>query len=189
MTSPQETLQNLAKIGKLKAEPPDQAEFDGLLRSARNRLPDAQNPGLNPESRFSLAYDAAHSLALAALRWHGYRSENRYIVFQILGSTVSLPKDTPNTTAPIRCRSAGRFTAERGGLLSRRNPPFAKSHLRVILSRISRQQSGIKTGKRQRRRKPQRSRLFSTSTRLCYPNASGLQAARLPNHSDMRGKL
>ena len=93
MTSPRETLQNLAKIGKLKAEPPDQAEFDGLLRSARNRLPDAQNPGLNPESRFSLAYDAAHSLALAALRWHGYRSENRYIVFQILGSTVSLPKD------------------------------------------------------------------------------------------------
>lgn len=93
MTSPQETLQNLAKIGKLKAEPPDQAEFDGLLRSARNRLPDAQNPGLNPESRFSLAYDAAHSLALAALRWHGYRSENRYIVFQILGSTVSLPKE------------------------------------------------------------------------------------------------
>ena len=91
MTSPQETLQNLAKIGKLKAEPPDQAEFDGLLRSARNRLPDAQNPGLNPESRFSLAYDAAHSLALAALRWHGYRSENRYIVFQILGSTVSFP--------------------------------------------------------------------------------------------------
>ena len=46
---------------------------------------------MNAESRFSLAYDAAHSLALAALRWHGYRSENRYIVFQILGSTVSLP--------------------------------------------------------------------------------------------------
>jgi hypothetical protein len=92
MTSPRETLQNLARIGKLKAEPPDQAEFDGLLRSARlNRLPDAQNPGLNAESRFSLAYDAAHSLALAALRWHGYRSENRYIVFQILGSTMSLP--------------------------------------------------------------------------------------------------
>ncbi len=50
MTSPRETLQNLAKIGKLKAEPPDQAEFDGLLRSARNKLPDAQNPGLNLDS-------------------------------------------------------------------------------------------------------------------------------------------
>ncbi len=88
MTSPQDTLQNLAKIGKLKAEPPDQAEFDGLLRSARNRLPDAQNPGLNPESRFSLAYDAAQSrFGGPALAWV-HRSENRYIVFQILGSNL-----------------------------------------------------------------------------------------------------
>ena len=69
MTSPLEALQNLVKIGKLKAEPPDQAEFDGLVRSAGRKLPDARNPGLSPDSRFILAYDAAHSLALAALRW------------------------------------------------------------------------------------------------------------------------
>ncbi|MEZ5614592.1 MAG: hypothetical protein R3E35_05195 [Rhodocyclaceae bacterium] len=43
------------------------------------------------ESRFTLAYDAAHSLALAALRWHGYRSESRYIVFQALAHTLSFP--------------------------------------------------------------------------------------------------
>lgn len=91
MTFPQEAQQNLAKTGKLKAEPPDQAEFDGLVKSAKRKLPDAQNSGLSPESRFSLAYDAAHSFSLAALRWHGYRSENRYIVFQVLDSTVSFP--------------------------------------------------------------------------------------------------
>lgn len=91
MTSPLETLQNLARVGKLKAEPPDQSEFDGLVRSAGRKLPDAGNPGLSPDSRFILAYDAAHSLALAALRWHGFRPENRYIVFQVLGSTVSFP--------------------------------------------------------------------------------------------------
>jgi type I restriction enzyme M protein len=33
------------------------------------------------ESRFDLAYDAAHALSFAALRWHGYRSGNRYIVW------------------------------------------------------------------------------------------------------------
>ena len=54
-------------------------------------MPDARNPGLSPDSRFILAYDAAHSLALAALRWHGFRPENRYIVFQVLGDTVSFP--------------------------------------------------------------------------------------------------
>lgn len=91
MSSAQEQLQNLQKIGKLKVEPPDQAEFDGLVSSAKRKLPDAENPALSPDSRFILAYDAAHSLALAALRWHGFRSEARYIVFQVLGHTVSFP--------------------------------------------------------------------------------------------------
>ena len=76
------------KIGKLKVEPLYQSEFDGLVRSAGRKLPDAQNAALSPDSRFILAYDAAHSLALAALRWHGFRSENRYLVFQVLGRTA-----------------------------------------------------------------------------------------------------
>lgn len=93
MTSAQENLQNLQKIGKLKAEPPDQVEFDGLLKSAKRKLPDAENETLSADSRFILAYDAAHSLALAALRWHGFRSDLRYLVFQVLGHTVSFPTD------------------------------------------------------------------------------------------------
>ena len=43
------------------------------------------------ESRFILAYDAAHSLASAALRWHGFRSADRYTVFQVLAHTVNFP--------------------------------------------------------------------------------------------------
>jgi len=46
---------------------------------------------VSPESRFTAAYDAAHSLALAALRWHGYRSSERYIVFQAIAHTLSFP--------------------------------------------------------------------------------------------------
>jgi hypothetical protein len=34
--------------------------------------------------------NAAHALSLAALRWHGYRSENRYLVFQCLEHTIGL---------------------------------------------------------------------------------------------------
>ena len=90
MTSRMENLQNLHKIGKLKSEPPAQSEFNGLVGSAGNKLRDAENSTLSPESRFSLAYDAAHSLALAALRWHGYRAEDRYIIFQALAHTLSL---------------------------------------------------------------------------------------------------
>jgi len=88
MTSLQ--LNNLVKTGSLKAEPGSQTEFDGMLRSGRARLIDARNETLSIESRFDLAYNAAHALALAALRWYGYRSENRYIVFQVLPHTLGI---------------------------------------------------------------------------------------------------
>jgi len=80
-------LDNLVRIGKLKREPPSRREFDGLLRSGAARLADAANPDLALESRFDLAYNAAHALALAALRRLGYRSQNRYLVFQALAHT------------------------------------------------------------------------------------------------------
>jgi hypothetical protein len=41
-----------------------------------------------------LAYNAAHALALAALRRLGYRSDNRYLVFQVLPHTLGLPAET-----------------------------------------------------------------------------------------------
>jgi hypothetical protein len=81
-------LDNLVKIGQLKSEPGTRAEFDGMVASARKRLVDARNESLAPESRFDLAYGAAHGFALAALRQKGYRSENRYTVFQALVHTV-----------------------------------------------------------------------------------------------------
>lgn len=61
-----------------------------MIRSGRARLADAERNELSFESRFDLAYNAAHSLALAALRFYGYRSENRYLVFQALQHTVKL---------------------------------------------------------------------------------------------------
>ena len=84
-------LENLCGPGKqLKAEPPDDKEIAGLLRTGTARLHDAQNTGLALESRFDLAYNAAHALCLAALRRTGYRASNRYIVFQVLPHTLGL---------------------------------------------------------------------------------------------------
>jgi hypothetical protein len=88
VTSP---FENLSGPGKpLKVEPPDANEFTGLKRSGHARLNDALNTSLSLESRFDLAYNAAHALCLAALRWNGYRSANRYIVFQLLPNTLGL---------------------------------------------------------------------------------------------------
>lgn len=86
-----EQLDNLVKVGSLHREPPDDAELAGMLSSGHARITDAQRAELSFESRFDLAYNAAHAFALSALRLAGYRSENRYLVFQALIHTVGLP--------------------------------------------------------------------------------------------------
>jgi hypothetical protein len=84
-------LDNLCGPGKpLRQEPPDEQETEGLLRTGRARLKDAANASLAIESRFDLAYNAAHALCLAALRRKGYRASQRYIVFQVLPQTLGL---------------------------------------------------------------------------------------------------
>lgn len=84
-------LDNLVRIGRLKLEPPNEAEFHRLLALARVRLADAELPEQSPEGRFISAYHAAHAAALTALRWHGYRSEHRFTVFQCLAHTLDWP--------------------------------------------------------------------------------------------------
>lgn len=87
-----DNMENLLRSGGLKAEPPDRKECEGLLRSAIDRLQDAHNPALSFASRFDLAYNAAHSLSLTALRLQGYRSDRRYLVFQCLTHTLGVGK-------------------------------------------------------------------------------------------------
>jgi len=86
-------LDNLARIGKLKTEPAAENELRGLVRSGSRRLDDAARKELSLESRFDLAHNAAHALALAALRFHGYRSDSRYLVFRCLQHTLDLPAE------------------------------------------------------------------------------------------------
>lgn len=84
-------LENLVKTKVIKKEPFSSSEFQGLIESGKKRLKDALNNSLSEESRFDLAYNAAHALALAALRKQGYRPANqRYIVFQALPFTANL---------------------------------------------------------------------------------------------------
>ena len=86
-----ENLENLVKGDLLKVEAPSADEVSGLIRSGAARLADAKKDDLSLESRFDLAYNAAHAVSLAALRIAGYRSNNRYLVFQCLEHTLGLP--------------------------------------------------------------------------------------------------
>jgi hypothetical protein len=84
-------LDNLVRINQLKAEPRNVQEVTRMLTMAQTRLSDASLGNLSLEGRFTSAYNAAHAAALAALRWQGYRSENRYTVFQSLTHTLGWP--------------------------------------------------------------------------------------------------
>lgn len=83
-------LNNLVGAGSLKAEPASRKEFDGMVKSARRGLADAQNETIDADSQFDLAVEAAHKFALAALRRESYRSENRITVYQTLVHTLGI---------------------------------------------------------------------------------------------------
>ena len=69
------SLQNLLKIGQLKAHPPDGAEVQRLLAAAARNLADARVTMISPETRFDAAYKAVMQAALAVLMAHGYRPD------------------------------------------------------------------------------------------------------------------
>ena len=112
-------LENLCGPNKpLSREAPDPTEINGLIQSGRLRLGDSKNETLSLESRFDLAYNASHALSLAALRKAGYRSSNRYIVFQLLQHTLGLGPEVWRVLS--KCHDL-RNRAEYGGELGANN--------------------------------------------------------------------
>ena len=91
MESMTRSLDELSSAGELLSVGRCNAEvFARLKRAGTVRLSDARDLTNSLEGRFDLAYNAAHALCLAALRWHGYRPTNRYVVFQVLPHTLGL---------------------------------------------------------------------------------------------------
>jgi len=118
-------LDNLVRIGQLKAEPRNEAEVERMLEMARSRLADAGQTNISLEGRFTSAYNAAHAAALAALRWHGYRSENRFTVFFSPSHTPS-PGRRPAGGCWMLPTRSGTWPSTRDSWRSR-NPPSLSS--------------------------------------------------------------
>src|ERR1700722_5302902 len=85
-------LDNLVRIGKLKLEPASRVEFDGMVSSARTRLVDAQNEGLDPPIANSTWPWCCTQACARDVAPTGYRSEDRISVFQTLVHTVGTDK-------------------------------------------------------------------------------------------------
>jgi len=90
------SLENLARIGKLKAHAADRVEINRLLASAERALKDAAVAALSSDTRLRTAYGALVQAALAALFAKGYRpttSEpgHHQLVIQVLSLTMKVP--------------------------------------------------------------------------------------------------
>ena len=111
MTSPLENL--CGPNGPLLREAANAGEFANLIRTGRQSLADARSTGISLESRFLLAYQAAHSLSLAALRHCGYRARHRYIVFQVLPHTLGLGPEVWRTLSKCHeTRNLGEYEGD-----------------------------------------------------------------------------
>jgi hypothetical protein len=90
MTHPD--LERLADRRLILRDVVSPSEIEHLVISGEQSLADAIRGKISVQSRFILAYDAAHSFALAALHREGYRSSSRYMVFQSLAHTMEVPQ-------------------------------------------------------------------------------------------------
>jgi uncharacterized protein (UPF0332 family) len=91
------SLENLLKIGQLKAHPPDAREIEQLLLAARRNLRDARVTTISAETRFDAAYKAIMQSSLAALMMHGYlpdtnRPGHHMTVVQSLPLTIDIER-------------------------------------------------------------------------------------------------
>ena len=92
------TLENLLRIGKLKAHAADEGEIARLLESAQRALGDASVSGLSADARLELAYRALMQSALAAMLASGYRPStsepgHHQVVIQALPKTIGMAPD------------------------------------------------------------------------------------------------
>ena len=89
------TLENLRRIGQLKAHGPRAQEIQQLLLAARRNLSDARKDQISYETRFDAAYKAIMQAALAALMANGFRPDtnkpgHHATVVQSLTKTIGL---------------------------------------------------------------------------------------------------
>jgi len=114
-----DALDNLVRTGQLKREPTSREEVTAFLDQASVSLADAGIAALSASGRFKHAYDAAHALALCALRLHDLRPDrglgHRAIVFQSLTHTI---RAEPKLWSTLDRYHTKRNRSEYGGFMN-----------------------------------------------------------------------
>lgn len=114
------SLQHWLRNGWLIEHRSSYQEIESLLGIADRDLSDCQQPGLSPDWRLNIAYNAALQLATAALAAAGYRSAreaHHYRVIQSLAYTIGADPNLITQLEKFRKkRNVGEY--ERSGVVS-----------------------------------------------------------------------
>jgi hypothetical protein len=118
------TLDNLLRIGKLRAHVADKAEIARLLAAAERALADAGVAGLSSDTRLDTAYRAIMQAALIAMLANGYRpatgeAGHHQILVQALRKTANIQ--------PERIPVLDAFRAARNRVRFQQGPPALQS--------------------------------------------------------------
>ena len=89
------SLENLLRIGQLKAHRAERTEIARLLVAAERNIVDARNPDNSTATRFDCAYKTIMQSSLAALQASGYRPDakrpgHHMTIIQSLGLTLGV---------------------------------------------------------------------------------------------------
>ncbi len=113
-------LHDWLRLGWVTEHQTSPQEISDLLAVATRDLRDCRTPGLSPDWRLNIAYNAALQMAAAALAASGYRAAremHHYRVIQSLGLTIAAPSTIVDQMDGFRRkRNMGGY--ERAGLVS-----------------------------------------------------------------------
>jgi len=145
------SLDNLARIGQLKAHAPSAAETLRLLAAAERNLKDARVAGISAETRFDAGYKAIMQCALVALMASGYRPAtntpgHHQTMIQSLALTLRVSKDdglvldalrkkrnvNDYSGDPIDPESVGECIARAGALLATTRQWLKQHHPQLL---------------------------------------------------------
>jgi hypothetical protein len=101
------TLENLLRIGKLRAHAVTRIEVERLLVAAEQAIGDAAVPGLSASTRLDVAYRAIMQAALVAMLANGYRpatgeAGHHQVLIQALPKTLGLSPERVQVLGAFR---------------------------------------------------------------------------------------
>lgn len=126
----------------LREEATSPSEVQGLLASAAAFLADAKRDGNSDQTRYNIAYEAAHALALAAMRACGLRPAqgpgHRAMVFSVLDATTVAP---PKVCIPLSKANEKRNRLTYDGLTT-----FSRAELEELIQCVQALDSIVREG-------------------------------------------